>query len=62
MHLFETEEGDKWVCITCGNEKNDMIEEKNGNLSLINMTRRYVVPYVGIQTTTMKISRSLFLS
>ncbi len=61
MHLFETEEGDKWVCVTCGNEKNDMIEKKkNGNLSLINMTRRYVVPYVGIQTTTMKISRSLF--
>lgn len=28
MHLFETEDGDKWVCITCGNEKNDMIEEK----------------------------------
>ncbi|MCP3889671.1 MAG: hypothetical protein GY702_12470 [Desulfobulbaceae bacterium] len=28
MHLFETEEGDKWVCITCGEEKKDMIMEK----------------------------------
>ncbi|MGL1931518.1 MAG: hypothetical protein OCC45_07115 [Desulfotalea sp.] len=28
MHLFETEEGDKWVCITCGMEKEDMIREK----------------------------------
>lgn len=28
MHLFETENGDKWVCITCGLEKEDMIKEK----------------------------------
>ncbi len=28
MHLFETKEGDKWVCITCGQEQADMIEEK----------------------------------
>lgn len=29
MHLFETEEGDKWVCIVCGEEKQEMILEKN---------------------------------
>ena len=28
MHLFETEEGDKWVCITCGAEEEAMIKEK----------------------------------
>ncbi len=28
MHLFETEEGDRWVCITCGVEEAPMIEEK----------------------------------
>jgi uncharacterized Zn finger protein len=28
MHLFETEEGDRWVCITCGQEKAEIIEEK----------------------------------
>lgn len=28
MHLFETEEGDKWVCITCGVEEHSMIEDK----------------------------------
>lgn len=27
MHLFETKEGDKWVCITCGKEETKMIEE-----------------------------------
>lgn len=25
MHLFETAEGDKWVCITCGVEQEEMI-------------------------------------
>jgi hypothetical protein len=29
MHLFETEEGDKWVCIACGIEQAQSIEEKN---------------------------------
>ncbi len=28
MHLFETEEGDKWVCINCGVEEESMIKEK----------------------------------
>lgn len=28
MHLFETDEGDKWVCITCGQEQAQLIEEK----------------------------------
>lgn len=28
MHLFETEEGDKWVCITCGVEQEEMITAK----------------------------------
>lgn len=29
MHLFETEDGDKWVCISCGREQAEMIKEKN---------------------------------
>jgi ribosomal protein L37E len=28
MHLFETEEGDKWVCVTCGIEQENQINEK----------------------------------
>ncbi len=32
MHLFETEEGDRWVCITCGQERAEIIEEKNWEL------------------------------
>ena len=28
MHLFETEKGDRWVCIHCGVEEKEMIEEK----------------------------------
>jgi rubredoxin len=28
MHLFETEEGDKWVCIHCGVEEEEMISTK----------------------------------
>ncbi len=28
MHLFETEEGDKWVCINCGIEEEVMIKDK----------------------------------
>ncbi len=28
MHLFETEEGDKWVCIACGQEERKAIEDK----------------------------------
>ncbi|MCX5870495.1 MAG: hypothetical protein NTY00_07650 [Deltaproteobacteria bacterium] len=28
MHLFETEEGDKWVCIACRLEQAKEIEEK----------------------------------
>jgi hypothetical protein len=28
MHLFETKDGDKWVCISCGVEEQKMIEEK----------------------------------
>jgi hypothetical protein len=28
MHLFETEEGDKWVCVACGLEQAQLIEEK----------------------------------
>ncbi|WP_153306350.1 hypothetical protein [Desulfopila sp. IMCC35006] len=28
MHLFATEDGDKWVCITCGVEEEAMISEK----------------------------------
>ena len=27
MHLFETEEGDKWICIHCGTEEEAMIKE-----------------------------------
>ena len=26
MHLFETEEGDRWVCVSCRNEKAERIE------------------------------------
>ena len=26
MHLFETKEGDKWVCITCRPEQAERIE------------------------------------
>ncbi|MEA3467077.1 MAG: hypothetical protein U9R57_02505 [Thermodesulfobacteriota bacterium] len=29
MHLFETEEGDIWVCITCGREREEEIKAKN---------------------------------
>ena len=29
MHLFETEKGDRWVCILCGQEQQEMIREKN---------------------------------
>jgi len=29
MHLFETETGDRWVCILCGEEQKEMIKEKN---------------------------------
>lgn len=32
MHLFETKEGDKWVCITCGIEQESMIADKNWEL------------------------------
>ena len=28
MHLFETEAGDRWVCITCAEEEAEMIQEK----------------------------------
>ena len=28
MHLFETDEGDKWVCIPCSLEQAQLIEEK----------------------------------
>lgn len=30
MHLFETAEGDKWVCINCGVAEEDAIKEKKG--------------------------------
>ncbi len=29
MHLFETEEGDIWVCIVCGREREEEIKAKN---------------------------------
>jgi hypothetical protein len=29
MHLFETAEGDKWVCITCAIEEEAAIKEKH---------------------------------
>ncbi len=28
MHLFETPDGDKWVCITCGSTERELIEER----------------------------------
>lgn len=28
MHLYETEKGDRWVCIHCAEEEREMIEEK----------------------------------
>lgn len=28
MYLFETEKGDRWICIHCGQEHKEMIEEK----------------------------------
>jgi rubredoxin len=28
MYLFETIDGDKWVCITCGREQVRMIEDE----------------------------------
>ncbi len=27
MHLFETDNGDKWVCAPCGQEQAQLIEE-----------------------------------
>ena len=27
MHLFETKDGDKWICITCRYEQADKIEQ-----------------------------------
>jgi hypothetical protein len=32
MHLFETEEGDKWICATCRAEKEAMIAEQDWQL------------------------------
>lgn len=29
MHLFETDDGDIWVCITCGQEREEEIRAKN---------------------------------
>lgn len=29
MHLFETEDGDIWVCVTCGREREEEIRAKN---------------------------------
>lgn len=29
MHLFETDKGDRWVCVLCGEEEQEMIREKN---------------------------------
>jgi len=29
MHLFETEDGDIWICVTCGREKEAEIREKD---------------------------------
>jgi len=28
MHLFETENGDRWVCSLCASEEEEMIKEK----------------------------------
>lgn len=28
MHLFETKDGDRWVCITCAQEREEMIKEQ----------------------------------
>jgi uncharacterized Zn finger protein len=28
MHLFETDAGDRWICITCAEEEAEMIQEK----------------------------------
>ena len=29
MHLFETEDGDIWVCIACGREREEEIKAKD---------------------------------
>jgi len=29
MHLFETEDGDIWICVTCGREKEAEIRAKD---------------------------------
>lgn len=29
MYLFATEKGDRWVCILCGEEQQEMIKDKN---------------------------------
>ena len=29
MHLYETNEGDRWVCQYCAREERDMIAEKS---------------------------------
>jgi rubrerythrin len=29
MHLFETEDGDIWVCVTCGREREEEIRAKS---------------------------------
>jgi len=29
MHLFETKEGDVWVCVTCGEKESKMIVEQD---------------------------------
>ncbi len=28
MHLFETKEGDKWVCVACGQQQAKFIEDE----------------------------------
>ena len=54
MHLFETKEGDKWVCITCRSEQEERIEQDSGNGYSINMIRCFVVQSAAIRIMRLK--------
>ena len=41
MHLFETESGDKWVCVACGKEKVEEINE-NGWAEIVTVKSKKV--------------------
>lgn len=54
MFLFETEKGDKWVCIHCVQEQEELIKEKNGNTFLKTMIRHCDVHCVDTENLITK--------